>query len=175
MEELRMCNQVGAFYRFGEQDLAFVCDFCDGHLVWEDLEKMPSVRTAQEDATWAPARPARPPSSGAGANSNRNPHWQAIGFSQSQHDEKQVVFGPVAIANHIAPEPGDWLARMRCTFCDDMVEEPRDQDDEEEIWRPDSTFDDVTAFQEHLEWQHTQAPSGGSTWTSAATENCTIM
>lgn len=168
LEELRTCNQVGAFYRFGEQDLAFVCDFCDGHLVWEDLEKMPAVRTADEDSTWAPARPV--PSIADGGH----PHWQAIGFSHSEHEEKQVVFGPIAIANHMAPHPGDWLARISCPFCEEMADGPREADDEEEVWRPDSFFDDITAFQEHLEWQHTQAPKGALTWSSAA-DSCSVM
>ncbi len=170
LEENRMCNQVGDFLRFGDVDLAFVCDFCDGHLVWEDLDKMPSVRTCQEDATWTPSQRARQPPSRRCDTS-----WQALGFSKSKHEEKQVVFGPVAIANHVAPHPGDWQARITCPFCEDMADEPRDADDEEEPWRPDATFDDMTAFQEHLEWQHVQAPTTpGLTW-SSATGNCTLM
>lgn len=173
LEERRVCSQVGGFLRFGADggDMAFVCDFCDGHLVWEDLERMPSVRTCHEDATWAPSQPVAAP----GPNSSSNPSWQALGFSQSKHEEKQVVFGPVAIANHIAPLPGDWMARITCPFCEEMADEgPRYAYDEEELWRPDATFDDVTAFQEHLEWQHTQAPTTPGTWSNAA-QNCTLM
>ena len=44
LEELAMCKQTGKFERFGDVDIAFVCDFCDGYLVWEDLREMPSVR-----------------------------------------------------------------------------------------------------------------------------------
>lgn len=169
VEEKRMCSQVGSFFRFADQDIAFVCDFCDGHLVWEDLEKMPSVRTCHDDMTWTPSQPVSP---GPGSS---NPGWQALGFSQSKHEEKQVVFGPVAIANHIAPVAGDWMARITCPFCEEMADGPRDADDEEEAWRPDSTCDDITAFQEHLEWQHTQAATTpGLTW-SNATQNCTLM
>ncbi len=43
-EELAACNQTGKFERFGDTDIAFVCDFCDGYLVWEDLREMPSIR-----------------------------------------------------------------------------------------------------------------------------------
>lgn len=164
-----MCSQVGAFLRLGDEDIAFVCDFCDGHLVWEDLERMPSERTCHEDPTWAPSQPV--PSGPFGSN----PSWQAIGFSQSKHEEKQVVFGPVAVASHIAPHPGDWLARITCPFCEEMADGPRDASDEEEAWRPDSTFDDLAAFQEHLEWQHTPAAATAGATLSSVTQNCTLM
>ncbi|KXJ93187.1 hypothetical protein Micbo1qcDRAFT_53974 [Microdochium bolleyi] len=44
LEEAAMCNQTGAFERLGESDVAFVCDFCDGYIVWEDLREMPAVQ-----------------------------------------------------------------------------------------------------------------------------------
>ena len=162
LEELRTCNRVGSFQRFGEEDIAFVCDFCDGHLIWEDLERMPSVRTAQEDATW-PTTPVSP--------STGNPQWQATGFSHSKHEEKQVVFAPEAIANHIAPHPGDFRARLLCPWCENEAAKPQDKDDEEEVWRPENGFDDILAFQEHLEWQHTTAPAVAV----PSTSNCNIM
>lgn len=43
-EELAACNRTGKFERFGDEDIAFVCDFCDGYLVWDDLREMPSIR-----------------------------------------------------------------------------------------------------------------------------------
>ncbi|KAK7750601.1 hypothetical protein SLS62_007448 [Diatrype stigma] len=45
LEELAACNKTGNFERFGDYDIAFVCDFCDGYLVWEDLREMPSIRS----------------------------------------------------------------------------------------------------------------------------------
>ncbi|KAL6849292.1 hypothetical protein ACO1O0_008828 [Amphichorda felina] len=162
LEELQTCNRVGTFQRFGEQDIAFVCDFCDGHLIWEDLERMPSVRTAHEDAAW-PSSPVSP--------TTGNPQWQATGFSFSKHEEKQVVFAPEAIANHIAPHPNDWQARLLCPLCEDEAAKPQDKDDEEDIWRPENTFDDIVAFQEHLEWEHTATP----TPVTPSTNNCNIM
>lgn len=44
LEELAACNKTGHLERFGDYDIAFVCDFCDGYLVWEDLREMPSIR-----------------------------------------------------------------------------------------------------------------------------------
>ncbi len=38
------CNAVGRFERFGERDIVYICDYCDGHLVWEDLASMPAAR-----------------------------------------------------------------------------------------------------------------------------------
>lgn len=49
LEETAACNQTGAFERFGDTDVAFVCDFCDGHIVWEDLREMPATRTFLDD------------------------------------------------------------------------------------------------------------------------------
>jgi hypothetical protein len=163
LEELRMCKRVGSFQRFGDQDIAFVCDFCDGHLVWDDLEKMPSVRTIHEDDSAWPAQPATPTAG--------NPQWQATGFSQSTHEEKQILFGPVAIANHAAPYLGDWMAKTMCPFCEADGAAPLDKDDEEDLWKPDGLFEDITAFQEHLEWQHTAAPSAAM----PSTNNCVVM
>lgn len=159
LEELRMCNRIGSFQRFGEGDVAFVCDFCDGHLVWEDLERMPSVRTAQEDAAW-PTSPVSPTSG--------SPQWQATGFSHSKHEEKSVVFAPVAIANHTAPLIGDWQAKVLCPFCEEEASRPRDKDDEQDEWGPEENFDDINAFEEHLQWEHT-------TQQQASASNCLMM
>ncbi|KAI1169202.1 hypothetical protein F5B18DRAFT_594426 [Nemania serpens] len=44
--EIAACNSTGTFQRLGpgNRDIAFVCDFCDGFIVWEDLRSMPSTR-----------------------------------------------------------------------------------------------------------------------------------
>ncbi|CAK7215746.1 hypothetical protein SCUCBS95973_002582 [Sporothrix curviconia] len=39
------CNAVGTFERFGDRDIAFICDYCDGHIVWEDIQRLPTTRT----------------------------------------------------------------------------------------------------------------------------------
>ncbi|CAK7220262.1 hypothetical protein SBRCBS47491_004128 [Sporothrix bragantina] len=38
------CNAVGTFERFGDRDIAFICDYCDGHIVWEDIQRLPTTR-----------------------------------------------------------------------------------------------------------------------------------
>ncbi|CAH0005396.1 unnamed protein product [Clonostachys byssicola] len=171
LEELRVCNNVGGFHRHGEEDIAFICDFCDGHLIWEDLDKMPSVRTAHDNSIWtssptattlplANPPPANQPSPSASpspvppAQRPGQPQWQATGFSKSQYEQKQVVFAPVAIANHSMPMGGGWQSFITCPFCEDDADGPRDTDDEEDVWRPEGLFEDVASFQEHLEWQH---------------------
>ena len=83
------------------------------------------------------------------------PHqWQAMGTSRSTGERKHVIYGPIAIANHIPPHRLDWRASLTCPICEEEVEQPRDKDDEEEIYRPDEQFEDIAALQEHLEWQH---------------------
>lgn len=163
-EELRLCNSIGTFKRFGDRDIAFVCDYCDGHIIWEDLENMPSIRTFQEDAA-SPILTLSP--------TTDNPHWQATGFTLSAHEQKQIVFAPVAIANHIAPQHRDWMAGVQCPYCEDESTIPQEDYDEEDAYRPDLGYDDMASFQEHLEWQHTTtAPTSSA---PATTDNCLIM
>lgn len=162
-----MCTKVGGFERFGDEDIAFVCDFCDGHLVWEDLESVPT-RTAPE----APNPPASQPSP-----PTTNPQWQATGTSLSGPRQKPVVFAPLAVASHMAPLHGDWQARLLCPFCEEAAQQPRDEDDDEEAYRPDHEFEDVAALQEHLEWQHTAAAALPVALPAAlpSTNSCRIM
>lgn len=118
------------------------------------------MRTASWDATWSATK----------TTTDTGPKWQATGFSCSKHAEKQVVFAPVAIANHVAPQTGDWHAGILCPFCEHV--EPRDKDDEEDEWKPEHSFEDIATFQEHLEWQHTAAPTGTL---ASATKSCSLM
>ena len=153
-EELATCNAAGKFERFGDSDVAFVCDFCDGYLVWPDLEAMPSLRAADEALAGSPD-PVPPAPTGAGIE-----HWQATGFALSTRAEKSVVFAPVAVGNHLAPEPGEWRARVVCPFCDDEFVLSQG-DDEMEATRyggEERVYEDLAAFQGHLEWQHTALP-----------------
>lgn len=75
-------------------------------------------------------------------------------MSIAAQQEKDVVFAPLVIANHFVPRPGDWQARITCPFCEELAEQPQEDDDGEDQYRPDYEFDDVAALQEHLEWQH---------------------
>ncbi|KAL2760842.1 hypothetical protein ACRALDRAFT_2039387 [Sodiomyces alcalophilus JCM 7366] len=176
MEELALCNSIGKFQRFGDRDISFICDFCDGHIIWEDLETMPSIRTVDEEAaaTAAEAHPGAADGTAAPDNtavpramrplSPEAPgilHWQATGFTVSEHREKSVVFPPLAIANHVAPTRIDWVVQLRCPACD---EPPADhtppeggEDDGAGVWQMDDelVFDDLPAFEEHLYWKHT--------------------
>ncbi|KAK8001401.1 hypothetical protein PG991_013623 [Apiospora marii] len=151
LEELMMCNQVGKFERYGDLDVAFICDFCDGYLVWEDLREMPTRRTKQDTQH----------GDGAGAQDS----WHAQGFKKTDGEEKAVVFAPVAIANHLPTEPGDFQARILCPYCEDYVGyEQGDGEMEAVKWNQDERgFDDVISFQEHLEWSHADKAPASST------------
>lgn len=145
LEELGACTKIGSFDPFGEEDVAFICDFCDGHLIWEDLENVPTERTALHEP-----RVQR-----------TSPHWQATGTTASGPQEKQVIFAPIAVANHVSPLHGDWQARLLCPFCEEEARQPQDEDDEEELYKPVDEFEDVTALQEHMEWQHADGVTTG--------------
>lgn len=163
LEELRTCAAVGGFERFGHQDIAFICDFCDGHMVWEDLDDVPVPQAAADS-------PASEP------GTTTYPCWQAPGTSASRGLEKQVVSAPLAIANHIAPQHGDWQARLVCPFCEEDAQLPQDEDDDEEAYRPANEFDDLVALEEHLAWQHTAAALPATLPVSLpSTDNCRIM
>jgi hypothetical protein len=207
-EELVLCNSVGKFERFGEGDIAFVCDYCDGYMVWEDLESMPSVRTVDEAIALRSNRtsviagtpmtsgPAplflRRSSTGLTSQQQQQPptpppagiaHWQATGFTASTHEEKSVVFAPLAIANHLAPENGEWQSRLLCPFCDDDYAIAQGQegnttaDDEDAVrWTQDERgYEDLNGFREHLEWQHTPLPVPSIPLSSATSERCVVM
>ncbi|EAA31653.3 hypothetical protein GE21DRAFT_7953 [Neurospora crassa] len=201
------CNAVGRFERFGEHDVAFVCDFCDGFIVWPDLQRMPSTRAALDKTNGGSASTTAsfPTSTTIARNSPRKlilptivtasypaailpsstitttttttttkeaqtetttatentyPHWQAQGVSAKTGEAKTVVFAPLAIANHIAPVPGDWLARIWCPYCDEYTYVDQGEDSEDEVkWAQDERgFEDLASFQEHLEWYHTALP-----------------
>lgn len=170
VDEVNECHTVGGFERFGDLDMVFICDFCDGHLIWDDIDRIPTTRTGAESVPETPATasasaggmllPVSMPSQIADATRTARtplPEWQATGITQSGRQPKQVIYPPLAIANHIAPHRGDWLARLMCPLCEDAVE-PLDVDDEDEIWQqPENCFDNLAALQEHMEWEHVPA------------------
>ena len=161
------CNAVGTFQRFGERDIAFACDYCDGFIVWEDVAAMPATR-----------RPLLP--------GDAQPNWQAAASRASSESEegeggeekKTIVFAPVAIANHMGPPRGHWLARLTCPYCDQYTYVDQGYDGEEELRyaQDEAGFPDLRAFQEHLEWHHTSLSVPLSVPALAATASkCTIM
>ncbi|KAH6640911.1 hypothetical protein F5144DRAFT_641454 [Chaetomium tenue] len=164
LEELvPSCNEVGRFQVLGEShDAAFVCDYCEGFIVWPDLSSIPSERM--------PLAPTAV---------TGYPHWQAKGISADNGEEKVVVFAPLAIANHMPPEPGGWQAGLICPYCEEATYLDEGEDSSElKYVQDESGFPDLEAFREHLEWYHTAMPvppisSLASTLPSAS--NCSVM
>ncbi|KAI1367450.1 hypothetical protein F5Y08DRAFT_67115 [Xylaria arbuscula] len=203
--EIAACNSTGTFQRLGpgNQDIAFVCDFCDGFLVWEDIRSMPSTR--QRPATssasmiehWA-ATAFRHPHPHAHMNETSSALGQESGtelqdgISNSQFkitsasrttarelraetetelkgEEKTIIFPPVAIANHLPPDIGEWQASLLCPLCDEYYYEEQGDDDMDRVqWTQDERgFETIASLQEHLEWTHanlleTVAPKSSS-------------
>lgn len=157
LEELvSACNAVGHFERFGDRDVAFSCDFCDGFIVWEDIMKMPAERD---------------PSAVASGVTDQ-PNWQARTKSVSAGEDKTVVFAPVAIANHLGPDLGDWQARLLCPYCDEYGYYEAGDEDETRYAQDERGFGSLKEFQVHLEWYHTSVavPS-----LPGAAKNCVVM
>lgn len=157
-----VCNSVGAFERFGDEDVAFVCDFCDGYIVWEDLERVPTTRSIWNGYELPEGDPL-----------NIIREWKAAGMAQSNQEAKEVVFAPIAVASHIPPTRGDWQAMLLCPLCEVEGKAARDLDDEEDPYVTSNRFSDLDALQEHLEWQH-----GTGAYLPAAipsTNSCVIM
>lgn len=150
------CNQVGHFERLGDRDIVFSCDFCDGFIVWEDLARLPSSL----DPT------------ALNANVTQQPNWQAEGTSLSSAEDKRVVFAPLAIASHLAPEMGDWQARILCPYCDEYDYYEAGDEGETRYVQDEKGFGSLREFQAHLEWYHTSVavPS-----LPAAAKNCVVM
>ncbi|KAF2963514.1 hypothetical protein GQX73_g10072 [Xylaria multiplex] len=185
--EITACNSTGTFQRLGpgNRDIAFVCDFCDGFIVWEDLRSMPSTRqrltTSSENRLedWAATGFTHPRShshsnkypSISGPDSdveledgNSNPRFgsttgQTITRgpeTELEGEEKTIIFPPVAIANHLPPELGEWQAPLLCPLCDEYYYEEQGDDDMDRVrWTQDERgFESVALLQEHFEWTH---------------------
>ncbi|EFX04442.1 hypothetical protein CMQ_1370 [Grosmannia clavigera kw1407] len=169
------CNAVGTFERFGDQDVVFICDFCDGHIVWEDVHRLPHTRTNALSYSADPLSPSeseprlpfttqdtqRPPV--AAPPSPRGPddypRWQATAMALSNRDkERTIVFPPLAIANHLPPTGGDWEARLWCPYCDEYMYYDSAEGDNTKYAQGEFGFLSLNAFQEHLEWYHTALP-----------------
>lgn len=156
LEELvPICSTVGKFDRFGDRDVAFECDFCEGFIVWNDLMVMPT----------------NPDPSAIAKGVTEQPNWQARGKSVSTGEDKRVVFAPLAIANHLAPEIGGWQARILCPYCDDYNYFEQGEGDETRYAQDERGFGSLDEFQAHLEWYHTSTamPSLPSA------KNCVVM
>ena len=184
LEELvPWCNAVGRFQRLpGTDDVAFVCDYCEGYIVWPDLQSMPSVRAPPADAAGAATMggAGSGSSSSSSSSSSSYPHWQAQGFSAATGEEKTVVFAPLAIANHTPPGPGDWQAGLVCPFCEEATYLDQGEDNSELRYvRDENGFPDLEAFRGHLEWYHTALPvppiSSLASVLPSAVSNCAVM
>jgi hypothetical protein len=137
------CNKVGTFERFGDADVAFICDFCDGHIVWAGVAGMPAARTQPTSAVDA-----------------RYPNWAASAPSPTPGEApRSVVFAPLAVANHLPPQgPQAWEARLWCPFCDEYTYHGQFDDEQTRYAQPDEGFETLADFQAHLEFWHTAMP-----------------
>lgn len=172
-EAAAACETVGGFERFGDTDVVFICDFCDGHLLWGDVEAVPlpavvspvswtttssmtssmtTTSTALSKATTTTVPPPTPET------------WHLPALTASTASPHRVVSPVVAIANHVPPAHGDWLARLLCPFCEDEARRPHDDDDDDEAdaFRDVDVddFDDLLALHQHMEAYHSAADSG---------------
>ncbi|KAK7700870.1 hypothetical protein SLS64_010721 [Diaporthe eres] len=154
-ELVPICSTVGHFERFGDRDVAFECDFCEGFIVWNDLMVMPT----------------KPDPSAVAKGVTEQPNWQSRGKSVSTGEDKKVVFAPLAIANHLAPEIGGWQARILCPYCDDYNYFEQGEGDETRYAQDERGFGSLDEFQAHLDWYHTSTamPSLPSA------KNCVVM
>jgi hypothetical protein len=76
-----------------------------------------------------------------------------------EKEEKDVVFAPLAIANHLPLRKGEWMARTVCPFCEDYTYFDQGDGDGERKWGTDGEgFEGVEEFTEHLGWTHTALP-----------------
>ncbi|KAH9998560.1 hypothetical protein F4779DRAFT_165131 [Xylariaceae sp. FL0662B] len=161
-EEAAACRATGVFERLGDRDIAFVCDFCDGYLDWEDLREMPTRRAAPvvttNTSTTTTSTTSTPNASSdlEHASNATQDDWQAQGAAQTSGEPKTIVFAAVAIANHLPPEPGAWRSRILCPFCDEYYHEEQGDDDMERVRyaQDERGFAHVRAFHEHLDWYH---------------------
>ncbi|KLU89934.1 hypothetical protein MAPG_08901 [Magnaporthiopsis poae ATCC 64411] len=164
------CNAIGGFEKFGDRDVAFACDYCDGFLVWEDLDRMPSRTRNLELRLQHPST-----ANGGYGYYGGYPDWQAEALSVSTGEPKGVVFAPVAIANHLPPDNGDWRARVLCPYCDEYTYfDQGEEGGETKYAQDDRGLLGMTEFQEHLEWYH---GAGLLPMPSMPTKktNCTVM
>ncbi|KAI1819528.1 hypothetical protein F4861DRAFT_526731 [Xylaria intraflava] len=183
--EVAACNSTGVFQRLGpgNRDMAFVCNFCDGFIVWEDLRSMPSTRQHTTSSlgnvseNWSAigfTHPHRMPSAteqdpdieleeGSGNSSFEIPPSQtrervpqAETETEQKGDEKTIIFAPVAIANHLPPEPGEWQAPLLCPLCEEYYYEEQGDGDMDRLryTQDERGFESVAMLQEHLEWTH---------------------
>ncbi|KAG6132176.1 hypothetical protein E4U12_003310 [Claviceps purpurea] len=186
LRELGACTQTGSFSRF-EDDVAFICDFCDGHLLWTDLESVPTKRIPTYKPKPPPSSSSSPspsPSASASASASTSASgrgfttdacWQATGLTSTGPEEKTVIFAPVVIANHVVPVHGDWRARMTCPYCEEDSQQPQEKDDEEPVVeRREDVFEDVGEMQAHLEWLHAGG-GGGVGGAGSGGTSCVVM
>lgn len=71
-------------------------------------------------------------------------------------EEKTIIFPPVAIANHLPPDLGEWQASLLCPLCDEYFYEEQGDDDMDRVryTQDERGFENVATLQEHFEWTH---------------------
>ncbi|KAB5575613.1 hypothetical protein GE09DRAFT_1092696 [Coniochaeta sp. 2T2.1] len=145
-----VCNSVGRFERLGSEDMAFVCDYCDGFMVWPNLAEVPDERSRPGSLT-----------------AEGYPNWAARGrrctVKEEEEETKDVVFAPLAIANHVPPRHGEWMSRIVCPYCEEYTYiDSGDDGDGERKWTPEQEgFESVERFGEHLAWSHSAMAKPG--------------
>ncbi|RDA91619.1 hypothetical protein CP533_4642 [Ophiocordyceps camponoti-saundersi (nom. inval.)] len=177
---------VGAFERFSDEDVVFVCDFCDGHIVWHDVEAVSlpkmnttmttmsgsstSISTTTTTTNLATAKPPQPPLPSS---------WETPARSASSATPKTIISPLVAIANHVPPPLGDWLAPLLCPYCEDEARRPHydDDDDEADAYRDVSIdeFEDLESLQLHFEAYHPASSTSSSSSPGDAGGSCVLM
>jgi hypothetical protein len=155
------CNSVGRFERLGDEDVAFVCDYCDGSLMWTNLADVPTQRSL------------------AGSLVEGYPNWAATGrkvrVRDGEEEAKTVVFAPLAIGNHVPPKFGDWMSRLICPYCEayTYIDAGDDGGGERKWVTEQGGFETMAAFQEHLQWSHTALPKPALPFSSEG--KCAVM
>lgn len=91
-------------------------------------------------------------------------------------EEKTIIFPPIAIGNHLPPEPGEWQAPLLCPLCDEYYYEEQGDDDMDRMryTQDERGFESVTTLQEHIEWSHASLiPSFANV--ASKSSSCEIM
>ncbi|KAI1754527.1 hypothetical protein F4782DRAFT_492869 [Xylaria castorea] len=91
-------------------------------------------------------------------------------------EEKTVIFPPVAIANHLPPDPGEWQAPLLCPLCDEYYYEEQGDGDMDRVryTQDERGFESVAALQEHFEWTHASLIPGLAN-VASKTSSCEVM
>ncbi|EPE02295.1 hypothetical protein F503_08607 [Ophiostoma piceae UAMH 11346] len=103
------CKKVGTFERFGDRDIAFICDFCDGHIVWEDVQRLPTMRVPPAAISSADAHLASrlPPSIAVSPAFGTPLPTSSIspGMALTASGSAAATPAPLLLQNRLSPSP----------------------------------------------------------------------